>query len=183
MVMEPATAGNGTADTDFAPGFALLLETPAAIIELEFSSRNARVAALQTLGPAARRPRNGARDERGADMADVPGGSSGILCRDYKGKEADRLVTRIDPGVVSLAAELRGHERQAAEELEQWKSKASASTDPLRLGKNRKTNVRAHEHRLNEPTKRGKSIVIPSPCCGVTAIPAITEYGMRLVPR
>jgi hypothetical protein len=37
-------------------------------------------------------------DQRGADLADVPGGSSGILCRDYKGKEAERLVTRIDPG-------------------------------------------------------------------------------------
>ena len=55
-------------------------------------------------------------------MADLPGGASGFLCRDYKGKEADRLVTRIDPGVVSLFAELRGHERQAAEELEQWKA-------------------------------------------------------------
>jgi hypothetical protein len=31
-------------------------------------------------------------------------------------------VTRIDPGVVSLVAELRGHERQAAEELERWKT-------------------------------------------------------------
>jgi hypothetical protein len=31
-------------------------------------------------------------------------------------------VTRIDPSVVSLVAELRGHERQAAEELEQWKT-------------------------------------------------------------
>jgi hypothetical protein len=40
-----------------------------------------------------------------------------LLCRDYKGKEADRLVVRIDPGVVSWVAELRGHERQAAEEL------------------------------------------------------------------
>jgi hypothetical protein len=49
-------------------------------------------------------------------MADVPGGAS-LLCRDYKGKEADQLVTRIDPGVVSLFAELRGHKRQAAEEL------------------------------------------------------------------
>ena len=53
-------------------------------------------------------------------MADVPGGGSGLLVRDYKGKEADRLVTRIAPGVVSLVAELRGHERHAAEELEQW---------------------------------------------------------------
>jgi hypothetical protein len=32
------------------------------------------------------------------------------VVRDYR-KEADRLVTRIDPGVVSLLAELRGHER------------------------------------------------------------------------
>jgi hypothetical protein len=30
-------------------------------------------------------------------------------------------VTRIDLGVVSRVAELRGHERQAAEELGQWK--------------------------------------------------------------
>jgi hypothetical protein len=52
-------------------------------------------------------------------MVDVPGRSSGILCRDYKGKEGDRLVTRIAPGVVSLVAELRSHERQAAKELEQ----------------------------------------------------------------
>ena len=55
-------------------------------------------------------------------MADLPGGASGFLCRDYKGKEADRLVTRIDPGVVSQVADLRGHERQAAEELGQWKT-------------------------------------------------------------
>jgi hypothetical protein len=29
-------------------------------------------------------------------------------------------VTRIAPGVVSLVAELRAHERQAAQELGQW---------------------------------------------------------------
>jgi hypothetical protein len=45
-----------------------------------------------------------------------------LLCRDYKGKKADRLVTRIALGVVSLVAELGGHECQAAEELEQWKT-------------------------------------------------------------
>ena len=55
-------------------------------------------------------------------MADLPGGASGLLCRDYKGKEADVLVTGIDPGVVSLVSERRGHERQAAEELEQRKA-------------------------------------------------------------
>ena len=31
-------------------------------------------------------------------------------------------MIRIDPGVVSLLAELRGHERRAAEELGQWKT-------------------------------------------------------------
>ena len=31
-------------------------------------------------------------------------------------------MVRIDPGVISLFAELRGHERQAAEELGQWKT-------------------------------------------------------------
>ena len=61
-------------------------------------------------------------DQRGADMADLPSGASGMLCRDYTGKEADRLVTRIDPGVVSLVVGLRAYERQAAEELEQWKA-------------------------------------------------------------
>jgi hypothetical protein len=58
-------------------------------------------------------------DQRGADLAVVPGGASGMLCQDYKGKRADRLATRIAPGVVSLVAELRGRERQATEELGQ----------------------------------------------------------------
>jgi hypothetical protein len=52
-------------------------------------------------------------------MVDVAGGASGLLGRNCKGKEGGKLATRIDPGVVSLVAEMRGHERQAAEELEQ----------------------------------------------------------------
>jgi hypothetical protein len=39
-------------------------------------------------------------------------------------------VTRIDPGVVSLVAGLRGHERQAAEELASGR-RASRSASPL----------------------------------------------------
>ena len=53
-------------------------------------------------------------------MADVPGGGSGLLVRDYKGKEADRLVTRIDPGVVSLAAELRRRHREQRHNRIDW---------------------------------------------------------------
>jgi hypothetical protein len=54
-------------------------------------------------------------------MAGILGGATGLLCKDYKGKEADQLVTKIDPGVMALSAELRALERQAAEELAQWK--------------------------------------------------------------
>jgi len=91
-------------------------------ISLGISSRNSRVAALQKRWDRLRAGLDLILQQRGADMADLPGGASGILGRDYKGKKADRLVTRSDPGVVSLVAELRGHERQAAEELERWKT-------------------------------------------------------------
>src|SRR5450759_3609173 len=37
-------------------------------------------------------------DQRGADMAGLPGGASGLMVRGCEGKDADRLVTRIDPG-------------------------------------------------------------------------------------
>jgi hypothetical protein len=63
-------------------------------------------------------------------MADLPGGASGLRVRDYKGRKGDRLMTRIDPGVVSLVAELRGHERQAAEELGSGK-RTSIETDQV----------------------------------------------------
>jgi hypothetical protein len=94
----------------------------AGTISLEISSRNARVTALQKRWDRLRTAVDLILQQRGADMADVPGGASGLLMRDYKGKEGDRLVSRIDPALVSLLAELRSLERQAAEELDQWKT-------------------------------------------------------------
>jgi hypothetical protein len=61
-----------------------------------------------------------------------PAAPAGCFVGDYKGKEAGRLVTRIDPGMVSLVAELRGHERQAAEELRQWKTRVEERSPPRR---------------------------------------------------
>jgi hypothetical protein len=55
------------------------------------------------LGPAARRPGPDPRPT-GRGHGRIPGGASGLLARDSKGKEADRLVTRIGPGGVSLVA-------------------------------------------------------------------------------
>jgi hypothetical protein len=67
------------------------------------------------------------------EMVDVPGGASGLLCRDFKGKEADRLVTRIAPGVVSPVAELRGHERQAGRGIGAVKYGGRGAQAPRRL--------------------------------------------------
>jgi hypothetical protein len=53
-------------------------------------------------------------------MADIPGGATGVLSRDYKGI-SNLPVTKIDTGVLAMAAELRALERQVAEELAQWK--------------------------------------------------------------
>ena len=44
-------------------------------------------------------------------LADIPGGNTGLLVRDYKGRNADQPVYKADP---ALMAELRAHERQAA---------------------------------------------------------------------
>jgi hypothetical protein len=85
---------------------------------------------IPTLCPRCQRMQGGSTSCRkqlsAADMADLPGGASGLPVR-YKGKNADRLVTRIAPGVVSLVNGLRAHERQAAQELEQWKTRVGES--------------------------------------------------------
>ena len=75
----------------------------AATIALEISSRNARVAALQKRWDRLRAGLDLILDQRGAEMADLSSGASGLPVRDSKGNEADRLVTRIDPGAVSLS--------------------------------------------------------------------------------
>ena len=54
-------------------------------------------------------------DERGADMAGVPGGKSGFLARDYKSD--GREIYKVD-GV--LLSELREIEKQSAIETGEW---------------------------------------------------------------
>ena len=92
------------------------------VIAAEISSRNNRVQVLQKRWERLRDALDELLDQRGADMAEIPGGATGILCKDYKGQAADQLVTRIDPGVISMATTLLAHERQAAAELNQWKA-------------------------------------------------------------
>ena len=54
------------------------------------------------------------------DFAKVPGGTTGLLCRDLKCK--DTPVYKVDTG---LLAELRAHEQQAAQELSQWQTRSA----------------------------------------------------------
>lgn len=51
--------------------------------------------------------------------AGTPAGVTGLIRRDYRGKNAERVIFQTD---VPLLSELRAIERQAAEELGQWKS-------------------------------------------------------------
>jgi hypothetical protein len=85
---------------------------------LEISNRNARVQVLQDLFD---RLRNliaaRAKDET---MADVPGGTTGLLLRN-QGKNADVPVHRADVAVVATLCALM---RQAAQELGQWDTKS-----------------------------------------------------------
>ena len=53
------------------------------------------------------------------DFAKVPGGTTGLLCRDLRCK--DTPVYKVDTG---LLAELRAHEQQAAQELSQWQTRS-----------------------------------------------------------
>jgi hypothetical protein len=69
-------------------------------------------------------------DERAVEMKDeIAGGASGLLCRDYKGKDAKTAVYKVDTG---LLAEFREHEKQLAQELGQWQE-GSAPTVAIQI--------------------------------------------------
>jgi hypothetical protein len=88
------------------------------------SSRTGRIAALQD---RCRRMRQ-LMDQRAVEMADVPGGDTGLLVEDLKGKV---VVYRFDR---NLLAEIRAHERQVAQELGQW-MEADDANENLRVVK------------------------------------------------
>ena len=67
---------------------------------------------------------------RARDLADIAGGNTGLLVRDYKGRNADVAVYKAD---TALMAEMRATERQAAEELGQWVTKSEPSNLNLDL--------------------------------------------------
>jgi hypothetical protein len=89
----------------------------AAMIALDISSRKGRVAALQKRWDRLRARLDLILDQRGADMADLPGDASGLLVRDDRGKESDVLMTRRAPWCAcpSIPRQCRGRRRATAD--------------------------------------------------------------------
>jgi len=86
------------------------------VIQREITNRNARVSLLQDLVDRMRR----VIEERGAEMADVPGGASGLLVKTYKGKDAETAVYRFD---AALVEQMNATCKQVAIEIGQWSEK------------------------------------------------------------
>ena len=93
-------------------------------IVLEISSRNARIQALQDRWSTLHAAIAQLMSERAADMAEVPGGGTGLLVRQYQGGTP---IYKVDTGLVRLIGQLLAHEKQAAEELGQWTEKRDVS--------------------------------------------------------
>jgi hypothetical protein len=94
----------------------------AATIALEISSRNAPVAALEKRWDRLRAGLERILDQRGRRHGRSARGRQRDTAPGLQGPESRSAGDPIDLAVVSLFAELRGHERQAAEELGQWKT-------------------------------------------------------------
>jgi len=113
--------------------------------------------------------------------------SAGII----RGRKRPRKVYRIAPGELSLVAELRGHERQAAEELEQRttprrrRSPWACLMTPAELEE--------LERKVTELEKRALVSTAcstlsdahdrPSSRCAVNVHPAYGNSGKTVVPR
>ncbi len=90
------------------------------LIALEITNRNNRLQALQHRWDLMRE----VVFERGRheSYSRVPGGSTGLLTLDYKGKDANQPIYRFD---APLMAEMRLAEKQAAIEMGQWSEEAA----------------------------------------------------------
>jgi hypothetical protein len=93
------------------------------VIAAEITERNARVVILQELVDGARRLIHA----RGQEMAaeGIPGGDTGLLVKDYKGKDANQVVYKAD---VALMGRIESHLREASVQLGQRVPKSETST-------------------------------------------------------
>jgi hypothetical protein len=85
-------------------------------ITLEVGKKNSRLQVLQGQLDRALR----LQDQRAQELADVRGGDTGLLVRDWKGKDATKAVYKTDTALMGRILDIM---RQAADELGQWVQK------------------------------------------------------------
>ena len=93
------------------------------LLNVSIKERNFRLEQMQARHELLRR----IITERAADpsMAEVPGGSSGLICRDWRGKDAVMPVYKVDTGLLS---EIRAIEEQAAREVGELQAAGTGNT-------------------------------------------------------
>ena len=69
----------------------------------------------------------GLQSDDGAEPHYVAGGSTGFIMKDYKGKNAEVVVYRVDAGIIQLMRVLLDIGKRAAMELGQWQHKEAIS--------------------------------------------------------
>lgn len=69
----------------------------------------------------------GLQSDDGAEPLYVAGGSTGYIMKDYKGKNAEVTVYRVDAGIIQLMRVLLDIGKRAAMELGQWQHKEAIS--------------------------------------------------------
>ena len=79
-------------------------------------------------------------------MADVPGGSSGLLVKTYKGKDADTAVYRFD---AALVEQINATCKQVAIETGQWTEKRSI---------NMNGDLGDHQSQRRQPANGGRRV-------------------------
>lgn len=124
-----------------------------AVEGLCIADRQARVRTLQDLVDRMTRVVEG----RAEDLAEAPGGSSGLLVRQYKqvGKDDYREEYPFD---AALVREMRATLQQAAQELGQWTTKSELKVSDLDAAIERE--LRRLNENLPSPSSEGASQIV-----------------------
>jgi Terminase small subunit len=124
------------------------------VVQLEIRERSARIQILQNSADGMRR----VIATRAYEYADHPGGATGLLVRDYRGKNAEKEVWRFD---APLMSQLNDVLKQAAIEEGQWTEKRDltnhVAVDVI------KVELRMEQHRIAEAKKAAQAKGLPWP--------------------
>ena len=110
--------------------------------------------------------------ERGAELAEISGGKTGYIVRDYKGKDADTPVYAFD---AALFREARALREQLAKELGQWTDKSRVDTTVTSVEVTRDALRKLSHEELVEYERLLSKVTAPDQIVETTALPVSTE--------